>query len=88
MDKSEQISNIVFNSKFRFSYFNKIFEGNLSFIWPFIIFEDLAFLKLLMAKFGLFNLFGPSNPDCYVTPGPGPGWIRASVTHEGRVGGL
>jgi len=35
-------------------------------IWPifglFFIFQDFAFLKLLMAKFGLFNFFGPGNP--------------------------
>ncbi len=30
-------------------------NGNLAFIWPFFIFQDLAFLKLLMARFGLFN---------------------------------
>jgi hypothetical protein len=49
-------------------------------IWPlfglFFIFQDLAFfetaygqiwpfLKLLMAKFGLLNLFGPGNPVSY-----------------------
>ena len=27
------------------------------------IFEGLAFLKLLMTKFGLINFFGPGNPD-------------------------
>ena len=32
------------------------------FIWPFFIFVDLAFLKLLMAKFGFLNFFGPGNP--------------------------
>ena len=48
---------ILWNSKFYFSYFIKFFEGNLAFIWPFFIFQDLAFLKLLMAKFGLFNFF-------------------------------
>jgi len=35
-------------------------------IWPLfgliLIFQDLAFLKLLMAKFGPFNFFGPGNP--------------------------
>jgi len=35
----------------------QIFEENLTFIWLLFIFEDLAFLKLLMAKFGLFNSF-------------------------------
>ncbi len=44
----------------------KYFEGNLAFIWPFFIFQDLAFLKLLMAKFGLFNFFGPGNPDAWL----------------------
>ena len=33
---------------------------NLAFVEPFLIFEDLAFLKLLMAKFDLFNIFGPA----------------------------
>jgi len=28
----------------------------------FFIFQDLAFLKLLMAKFGLFHFFVPGNP--------------------------
>jgi hypothetical protein len=31
-------------------------------IWPFLAFENLAFLKLLMAKFGLFYFLGPDNP--------------------------
>jgi len=34
----------------------------LAFIWPFFNFQELAFLKLLMAKFGLFNFFGPDHP--------------------------
>ncbi len=41
----------------------------LTFIWPlfdlyliFFILEDLAFLKLFMAIFGLFYYFGPGNP--------------------------
>jgi len=36
-------------------YFNNFFEENLAFIWPFFIFDELAFLKLPMDKFGLFN---------------------------------
>ncbi len=35
----------------------------MAFIWPFLIFQDLAFLKLFMAKFGFFNFFEPGNPD-------------------------
>jgi hypothetical protein len=34
----------------------------LAFIWPFSLFENLAFLKLLMAKFALFYFLGPGNP--------------------------
>jgi hypothetical protein len=34
----------------------------LAIIWPFFNFQVLAFLKLFMAKFGLFNFFGPGNP--------------------------
>jgi len=45
------------------SNYNKFFEGNLAFIWPFLFSQDLAFLKLPLAKFGLFNYFGPGNPD-------------------------
>jgi hypothetical protein len=41
----------------------QIFEENLAFIWPFIVFEDLSFLKLHMAKFCFFYFFGPGNPD-------------------------
>jgi len=29
----------------------------------FFIFEDLAFLTLVVAKFGLFEFFEPGNPD-------------------------
>jgi hypothetical protein len=32
-------------------------------MWPFFIFQDLAILKLIRAKFGLFNFFEPGNPD-------------------------
>jgi len=39
--KSEQISNILGNSKFLFSYFNKLFEGN----WALFIFQDFAFFE-------------------------------------------
>jgi len=39
----------------------------------FSFFEDLAFLKLLMAEFGPFDFFGPGNPDAcgkYYCMGP------------------
>ncbi len=34
----------------------------MAFIWPFITFDNLAFFKLLMAKFDFFNFSGPGNP--------------------------
>jgi len=44
-------------------------KGNLAFIWPFFIFQDLAFFESAygqiwpnLAKFGLFNFFEPGNP--------------------------
>ena len=49
------------------------------FIWPFFIFVDLAFLKLLMAKFGFLNFFGPGNPVS-------PAWIidsRRGISYAG-----
>jgi len=36
---------------------------NLAFIWSFSQFGNLAFFKLLKAKFGLFCFFGPGNPE-------------------------
>jgi len=27
------------------SYFNKFFEGNLAIIWPFLVFQDVAFFE-------------------------------------------
>jgi hypothetical protein len=49
---------------------NLIYFGKFSFkIWPlFDLFRHLGiwpFLKLLMAKFGLFNFLGPGNPDLH-----------------------
>jgi len=52
------ICNILRNPSFKSCYFKQIFKENLSIF----IFEDLAFLKLLKAKFGLLNIFGPGNP--------------------------
>ncbi len=43
---------------------SKIFDifGKISLkIWPFVVFENLAFLKLLLTKFGLFCFSGPGN---------------------------
>ena len=38
------------------------FLENLAFIWPYFIFRIWPLLKLRMAKFDLFNFFGPGNP--------------------------
>ena len=51
------------------SIFNKVLALSLVMLTKkleielFFIFEDVAFLKLLMNKFGLLILFGPGNPD-------------------------
>jgi len=47
--------NVEENNEFESCRFNK-FLKKIG-IWPFFIFEDLAFLKLLMDKFGLFKFF-------------------------------
>ncbi len=43
--------------------FYLIFEENLAFNWLFSFFEDMAFLRLLMAKFSPLNFFGPGKPE-------------------------
>jgi hypothetical protein len=48
--------NILFIFQILFDILSKIFFENLTF-WLFSPFENLAFLKLLMAKFGLFHFF-------------------------------
>ncbi len=41
----------------------------MAFIWPFFHFSGFGlFLKLLMAKFGLFNFFGLGNPGQTLGP--------------------
>jgi len=41
-----------------------LFQQLLGKIWPFFIFEDLAFLKLLKIKFGLFIFFDLATLPC------------------------
>ncbi len=57
MDKSEK--NLAIFHNFESCHLNKFLKK----IWPFIIFEALAFLKLRMAKFGRFNFSGPGIPE-------------------------
>jgi len=51
--KSEQNLQYCFKFLLWILLFKQIFEENLAFIWP--------VLKLLMAKFGLFKIFGPGS---------------------------
>ena len=44
----------------------KIFFLNLAFNWHFFIFNNLAFLKLFLARFGHFRLFGAGNAEMTV----------------------
>jgi len=58
MDKSEQISSILWNINFNLvilTIFCRKFD-------LYSLFKDLAFFQLLMAKFGLLNFIGHGNP--------------------------
>ncbi len=59
LKKSEQTCNILQNCNFESGYFKKMFE---EFFWPFSILRIWHFLKLLLAKFGLFNFFWTWQP--------------------------
>ncbi len=60
--------NLVILTNFlpKFDLYLAFFGLYFVFIWPFFIFEDLAFLKLLMAKLGLLNFSGPGNPAIFI----------------------
>ncbi len=50
------------NCKFQFSYFNKFIKGNVAFIWPFFIFQDLALFETAYGQIWPFSFFEPGNP--------------------------
>ena len=51
-------------------------------ICPFFNFEDLAFLQLIMAKYGLLNFSGPGNPVSLRDNANQLKVVRAAVSHS------